>query len=79
MVQCVTSYRGWVALKGRVNLAQTEQLALLQVTCLHPHGVQGWSSVTLWEKHMQIYITLVENERQFQNTKVRETRILCTI
>lgn len=50
MTPYLTAYRVWVALQGRVNLAQTEQLALLEETCFNPHGVQGRSSVTLREK-----------------------------
>ncbi len=50
MGQYVTAYRGWVALQVGVNVAQTEQLALLQEARFNPHGVQGRSSMTLWRK-----------------------------
>lgn len=49
-IQYVKTYRGRVALQGRVDMTQTEQLILLQEACLDPHGIQCWSSMTLWKK-----------------------------
>jgi len=65
----MTAYWGWVALQGRVNLAQTEQLALLQETRFNPHGVQGRSSMPLWDKQLQIQVGFVKIKNK--NSKVR--------
>lgn len=35
-------------------MAQAEQLTFLQETCLNPHGVQSWSSVTLQEPNQGV-------------------------
>lgn len=46
-------YRHWVSLQDGVNLAEVEELILLQVARLSPHGVQHRSRVALEERKGQ--------------------------
>lgn len=65
VLQDVTAYGVRVALQRRVNLAQAEQLVLLQETCFNPHGVQGRSSVALWKKKQSLVTDVTQEKLDF--------------